>query len=50
MEREGEKITLPRELQKEMLQFFLKTSIPKIKADKRKAEEKRLSEKSDGGG
>ena len=29
-----EKITLPQELQKEMLKFFLKTSIPRIKQEK----------------
>ena len=31
---ENEKITLPKELQKQMLQFFLKTSIPRIKQEK----------------
>ena len=29
-----EKIILPQELQKEMLKFFLKTSIPRIKQGK----------------
>jgi cell division FtsZ-interacting protein ZapD len=29
-----EKITLPQELQKQMLKFFLKTSIPRIKQEK----------------
>ncbi|MCL1904231.1 MAG: hypothetical protein FWF94_07430 [Oscillospiraceae bacterium] len=29
-----EKITLPQELQKKMLKFFLKTSIPRIKSEK----------------
>ena len=38
-----EKITLPKNLQKQMLKFFLKTSIPRIK------QEKLLSEKSDRG-
>ena len=31
MEEAGRKITLPKELQKQMLEFFLKTSIPRIK-------------------
>jgi hypothetical protein len=29
-----EKITLPQELQRQMLKFFLKTSIPRIKQEK----------------
>ena len=29
--KEEEKITLPKELQEEMIKFFLKTSIPKKK-------------------
>ncbi len=33
---DSEKITLPKELQKEMLKFFLKTSIPRIKEEKLK--------------
>ena len=32
--KEEEKITLPKELQKEMIKFFLKTSIPKKKQEK----------------
>ena len=32
--KEVEKITLPKELQKQMLKFFLKTSIPRIKQEK----------------
>jgi len=31
---ENEKITLPKELQRRMLKFFLKTSIPRIKQKK----------------
>ena len=31
---EETKITLPKELQKEMLKFFLKTSIPRKKKEK----------------
>ena len=39
------KITLPKELQKQMIKFFLKTSIPRIKQEK----EQLLSEnKTDG--
>jgi hypothetical protein len=34
MNEENEKITLPKELQKQMLKFFLKTSIPRIKQAK----------------
>jgi len=34
VKEEKEKITLPKELQKQMLKFFLKTSIPKIKQEK----------------
>jgi hypothetical protein len=37
MENEGRKIIiLPEKLQKEILKFFLKTSIPRIAAEKRK--------------
>lgn len=39
---EGKKIVLSEKLQIDMLQFFLKTSIPRIKREK----EKRLQEKS----
>ena len=42
---EENKITLPEELQKQMIKFFLKTSIPRIKKEK----EQLLSEnKTDG--
>lgn len=34
MEEADGKITLPKELQKQMLAFFLKTSIPRIKKEK----------------
>jgi hypothetical protein len=41
----GEKIVLPEKLQIEMLQFFLKTSIPRIKREKDKiTQEKNPSE------
>jgi hypothetical protein len=45
-EQEKIKITLPRELQKQMLKFFLDTSIPRIKNEKQ-AKITPLSEKSD---
>ena len=39
MSEEQERITLPKELQLEMLKFFLRTSIPrKLKADMQKAQ------------
>jgi len=42
---EGKKIVLPEKLQIEMWQFFLKTSIPRIKREKDKtAQEKTPSE------
>ena len=44
---EQKKIILPKELQKEMMTFFLRTSIPKIK--KEKEEQARLSNRVDGG-
>ena len=31
MEEENQKITLPKELQEQMIKFFLKTSVPKKK-------------------
>ena len=34
MEEVNEKITLPKELQKQMLEFFLQTSMPRIKKEK----------------
>jgi len=33
---EDEKITLPKELQKQMVEFFLKTSIPRKKKEQEK--------------
>jgi len=35
MEEENKKITLPKELQEQMMSFFLKTSIPKKKNEKK---------------
>ena len=43
LKEDKEKITLPDELQRQMLKFFLKTSIPRIKQEKLA----RLSENSD---
>ena len=34
--KEEKKITLPKELQQEMLKFFMKTSMPRIKKSKEK--------------
>ena len=34
LEEANGKITLPKELQKQMMEFFLKTSIPRIKKEK----------------
>jgi len=32
--QQSEKITLPKELQRQMIKFFLKTSIPRKKSEK----------------
>ena len=45
MKDDNGKITLPKELQKQMLKFFLKTSIPRIKQEKNRL----LSEKKSDG-
>ncbi|MCL2106083.1 MAG: hypothetical protein FWH26_03345 [Oscillospiraceae bacterium] len=45
-----EKIVLPKQLQIEMLEFFLRTSIPrlaKLEIEKQREAESSLSEKSD---
>jgi len=34
LNQESTKITLPKEIQKQMIEFFLKTSIPRIKQKK----------------
>ena len=34
MKEESTKITLPKEIQREMIKFFLKTSIPRMKREK----------------
>jgi len=47
-EEQQEKIVLPKQLQIEMLQFFLRTSIPRLAKQKQEQEAKSsLSEKSD---
>jgi len=43
---ENTKITLPKEIQKQMIEFFLKTSIPRLKQKKQRL----LSENKSGGG
>jgi hypothetical protein len=42
-----EKIILPKDLQKQMLEFFLRTSIPRIKQEKQALLSEK-TEKSDG--
>ena len=44
MNEENGKLTIPKELQREMLKFFLKTSIPRKKLEKEK--NRLLSEKN----
>ena len=49
MQEDNAKITLPKELQKQMIKFFLKTSIPRKKKEQIRSQ--LLSEnKSDGSG
>jgi hypothetical protein len=43
-----EKIILPQELQKQMLKFFLETSIPRIKQEKLSKTNSLSESKSDG--
>jgi len=40
MEKEKNKIKLPKELQIEMMKFFMQTSIPRIKQGREKQEDK----------
>ena len=40
MSDDKEKITIPKETQREMLKFFLETSIPRIKREKEKQKQK----------
>ena len=44
-EREPERITLPEELQLDMLKFFMRTSIPRIVKKQREQAENSLSDK-----
>jgi len=46
-ENEREKITLPKDLQIEMLKFFLKTSIPRKKQQQACAQSEHNSERGD---
>ena len=47
MKAENGKITLPKELQRQMLTFFLKTSIPRIKQEKLVRLSEQKSDRSD---
>ena len=44
-----EKMVLPQNLQREMIKFFLKTSIPKIAADKERQQKPPNSNKNGSG-
>jgi len=44
MEESKKKITLPEELQIEMMKFFLKTSIPRMKQEKLEKEKSEQAE------
>ena len=46
MKEEKEKITISKETQREMLKFFLETSIPRIKREKEIEKEKQKKKKS----
>jgi len=46
LREKNHEITLPKELQKQMLKFFMETSMPRIKKEK----ERLLSDKKAGGG
>ena len=46
-EEKQERIVLPKALQVEMLQFFLRTSIPRIAKEKQQYAKNSLSERSD---
>ena len=46
-EESQEKIILPKQLQIEMLEFFLRTSIPRLAKEKQREAERSLSENSD---
>ena len=47
MKEDNGKITLPKELQMRMLQFFLKTSIPRKKQEKERLLSEQKSDRSD---
>lgn len=44
--KEKEKITLPKELQEEMIKFFLKTSIPKKKKERTSLLSEKITDRS----
>jgi len=48
MREESAKITLPKELQREMLKFFLKTSIPRKKMEKIKLSSENTTDGGEG--
>ena len=45
MEEKPKKNTLPEQLQTEMLKFFLKTSIPRMKREREQEEQAPIEEK-----
>jgi len=45
--QEDKKITLPKEIQEEMLKFFLKTSIPKKKKEKTSLLSEKIADRSE---
>ena len=45
--KEEQKITLPKEIQEEMIKFFLKTSIPKKKQEEIKLLSEKITDGSD---
>ena len=47
MKEENGKITLPKELQKQMMKFFMQTSIPRIKLKKDRLLSEQKSDRSD---
>ena len=47
MKEDNSKLTIPKELQKEMLKFFMKTSIPRKKQEKIRLLSEQNSDRSD---
>ena len=50
MQENNGKITLPKELQKEMIKFFLKTSVPRKKKEQMQSQLLSENKKADGSG